>query len=196
MRSREDAFCITSPLWGKSTGHWWISLTKRPMVRRFSVSLEIKLSKLLNKQWSRPWIETPWRPFDITVTVHMILLYLSWLYFRVLMDSCDLFNHIHQNSVCDIFVPWVGDMIAPFVNFSVRENFDFVKNMHYIFEPCNDVIINIGPHLLKILFVSKCSPCITWKINGMIFFFPVDIPEIINIMIQHCKKKSKPLFIE
>ena len=26
--SQGNAYCVTSPLWGESTGHWWIPLTK------------------------------------------------------------------------------------------------------------------------------------------------------------------------
>ena len=72
-----NIFCITGPLWGESTGHRWIPLTKgqwyrkRPIIRNcivfFAVSL---LNNLLNKQFSCWWSEIQWHLCDITVMIY------------------------------------------------------------------------------------------------------------------------------
>ena len=53
-----NAFLVTSPLWGESTGHRWTSLTKGQQRRRWCF-LWCKFHKRLNKQSSRRWFDTP-----------------------------------------------------------------------------------------------------------------------------------------
>ena len=74
-----NIFPITGPLWGESTYHWWIPLTKRPIIWSFDVFLVVSLNKLLNKQMRFLGSEAPWCPWDITVILeeinHIILLW-------------------------------------------------------------------------------------------------------------------------
>ena len=50
--SNGHIFRVTGPLWGESTGHRWILLTK-PVTQRLDVFFDLRLNKQLNKQ-SRP----------------------------------------------------------------------------------------------------------------------------------------------
>ena len=59
---------VTGPLWGESTGHRWIPLTKGPVIRCFGVFFVVSLNKLLDKQSKRRWFETQWRLYNVTVT--------------------------------------------------------------------------------------------------------------------------------
>ena len=45
-----NAFRITGPLWGESTGYRWIPLTKEPVMWSFYVYFEVSPDELLNKQ--------------------------------------------------------------------------------------------------------------------------------------------------
>ena len=47
--SNENIFRFTGPLWGKSTGHLWIPLTK-PVTRSVDVFFDLRLNKRLSKQ--------------------------------------------------------------------------------------------------------------------------------------------------
>ena len=55
-------FCITGPLWGESTGHQWIPLTKDSGVEFGWVFFYLRLNKWLNKQWWGWWLEMPSHP--------------------------------------------------------------------------------------------------------------------------------------
>ena len=59
--------CITGPLWGESTNHWWIHLTQGPVMQSCDVSFIINLNKLLNKQLIGLWFARPWCSCDSTV---------------------------------------------------------------------------------------------------------------------------------
>ena len=48
---------VTGPLWGESTGHWWIPLTKASYVELWCF-LWCTPSKLLSNQSRRRWFET------------------------------------------------------------------------------------------------------------------------------------------
>ena len=52
---------VTGPLWGKSTGHRWIPLTKASYAK-FVVFFEVRLNKRLSEQSRCRWLETQWRP--------------------------------------------------------------------------------------------------------------------------------------
>ena len=62
-----NAFGFAGPLWGESTCHRWIPLTKSHCLMRSSdVFFALSLSKLLNKQliW---WSEMPWRSCNVSI---------------------------------------------------------------------------------------------------------------------------------
>ena len=66
--SHGNTFCIIDALWGESLGHQWIdSSHKGPVMRNTDVLLNVGMHKLLNKQSSGWWSETPWCSFDIIV---------------------------------------------------------------------------------------------------------------------------------
>ena len=50
-----NIFHITGPLWGESTCHWWIPLTKGPIMHRVYVFFLVSLNKILNKHSSCQW---------------------------------------------------------------------------------------------------------------------------------------------
>ena len=52
-----NIFCITGPLCGEFTGHWWIPLTKAS-AWSFDVLFDRHLHKQLSKQLRRLWFET------------------------------------------------------------------------------------------------------------------------------------------
>ena len=54
-------FCITDPLWGESTGH------KGSVMRSFNVFVVVSMNKMLNKQLSGRWFETPWHSSEVNV---------------------------------------------------------------------------------------------------------------------------------
>ena len=56
--SNGNIFRVTGPLWGKSIGHRWITLT-RPMRPSFDVFFDLHLNKQLSKESKRRWLETP-----------------------------------------------------------------------------------------------------------------------------------------
>ena len=60
--SNGNIFRVTSALWGESTGHGWISLTKASDAE-FNIFYDMCLNKLLSKQSGHRWFETPWRPY-------------------------------------------------------------------------------------------------------------------------------------
>ena len=55
--SNGNIFRVTGPLWGESTGRWWI-LSQRPVTRSFYVFFDLHLNKRLNKHLIRRWFET------------------------------------------------------------------------------------------------------------------------------------------
>ena len=57
--SNSNIFRVTGLLWGESTGHRWIPLTKA-VTRSFDVFFNLRLNKRLSKQSRRRWFETPW----------------------------------------------------------------------------------------------------------------------------------------
>ena len=65
--SHGNAFRITGPLWGESTGHPVDSTHKEPVARTVDVSFDVSLNKLLYKQSSGWWFETPRRSYDVSV---------------------------------------------------------------------------------------------------------------------------------
>ena len=58
--SNGNLFRVTGLLWGESTGHRWIPLTK-PVTRSFEVFFDLRLNKRLSNQSRRRWFETPLR---------------------------------------------------------------------------------------------------------------------------------------
>ena len=56
-----NIFRVTGPLWGESTGHRWIPLTKASDAELLMFSLICAWTKRLNKQSRRRWFETPSR---------------------------------------------------------------------------------------------------------------------------------------
>ena len=46
MSCHGDAVCITGPLWGESTGHQWIPLTKGQLCRTFDIFFVVSLNEL------------------------------------------------------------------------------------------------------------------------------------------------------
>ena len=58
--SNGNIFRVTSPLWGESTGHWWIPLTKASNAE-LDVIFHLRLNKRLRKQLRLQWFETPSR---------------------------------------------------------------------------------------------------------------------------------------
>ena len=66
--STGNVYRVTCPLWGESTGHWWIPLTKGTVTRIFDVFFDLRPNKRLSKQSRRRWFETPsrslWRHCD------------------------------------------------------------------------------------------------------------------------------------
>ena len=60
-----NAFCITGTLWGESTHHRWIPLTKEPVMRSFDVLLLWAWTSCWpNIIW---WFETPWCQCDVII---------------------------------------------------------------------------------------------------------------------------------
>ena len=57
--SNGNIFCVTGPLWGKSTNYRWIPLTKVSEAGRWCF-LDLRLNKRLIKQSIRRWFEAPW----------------------------------------------------------------------------------------------------------------------------------------
>ena len=57
MSSNGNIFHVTGPLWGESTGHWWIPL-KWPVTRSFDVFFDLRLKKTLNNQAWRRCVDT------------------------------------------------------------------------------------------------------------------------------------------
>ena len=58
--SNRNIFRVTVPLWGQSTGHRWIPLTKTVMWN-FDVFFDLRLNKQLSKHSGGRWFETPSR---------------------------------------------------------------------------------------------------------------------------------------
>ena len=59
--SNGNIFHVTGPLWGKSTDHRWIPLTKVNGMQIWCF-FDLRLNKRLSKQSRRRWFETPWHP--------------------------------------------------------------------------------------------------------------------------------------
>ena len=72
MTWHKHTFHITDPLWGKSSGHWWVTGPVRgihqspedylhlwPVMSRCNDYFVVSLNKLLNKQSSYWWFEVP-----------------------------------------------------------------------------------------------------------------------------------------
>ena len=68
MSLNRNIFCITGPLWGKFTSHWWISLTKASGLE-LSCFFYLHLNKRLSKQSRHWWFEMQScdAHYDITV---------------------------------------------------------------------------------------------------------------------------------
>ena len=65
-----NAFHVTGPLWGESTGPWSIPLTNGPIMQGFDVCIGARLNKLLNIQLNCQWSEVPnifWNPTQISL---------------------------------------------------------------------------------------------------------------------------------
>ena len=60
ISSHGNIFRVTGPLWGESTGHRWIPLT-RPASQSIGGCFDLRLNKRLSKQSGRRWFETPSR---------------------------------------------------------------------------------------------------------------------------------------
>ena len=60
--SNRNIFSVTGPLWGESTGHLWIPLTKAS-----DVLFDLCLNKRLSKQSRGWWFETQSLSYDVTV---------------------------------------------------------------------------------------------------------------------------------
>ena len=73
MSSNGNIFRVTGHLWGESTYHRWIPLTK-PVTRSFHVFFDVCLNKRLNKQFICRWFWTPrrsfWRHCNILRNIH------------------------------------------------------------------------------------------------------------------------------
>ena len=76
-----NAFCNTAPLWGESTGHWWIPSHSDGMQILYIISI-VGINKVLNKQLSHQWFvillnkqssyqwfEMPWHLYNI-ILIH------------------------------------------------------------------------------------------------------------------------------
>ena len=63
--SNGNIFCVTAPLWGKSTGRF---PSQSPVTQSFDVFSDLPLNKRLSKQTGRRWFETPscsiWRHYN------------------------------------------------------------------------------------------------------------------------------------
>ena len=59
-----NAFCITSPLSGEFTNHWWIPPTKGQWYELLVFSLLPAGTSCRMKQYSWQWFETPWCRFN------------------------------------------------------------------------------------------------------------------------------------
>ena len=56
--SNGNIFHVTGPLWGETTGHWWILLTKASDAELWCF-FDPRLNKQLSKQSGHRWFETP-----------------------------------------------------------------------------------------------------------------------------------------
>ena len=71
-----NIFCVIGPLWGESTGHRWIPLTKSTDAELWSflVFFDLYLDKWFSKQSGRRWFETPshslWRRRNVASSGH------------------------------------------------------------------------------------------------------------------------------
>ena len=61
---------MTDPLWGESIGHWWISLTNRPVMWKHGISFDIHLGK-----W---WTNTQEAGESGCLDAHLTSLYFFW----------------------------------------------------------------------------------------------------------------------
>ena len=57
--SNGNIFLVTGPLWGESTGHQWIPLTRASKADLWCF-LDVRLNKRLSKQSKCRWFQTPW----------------------------------------------------------------------------------------------------------------------------------------
>ena len=63
-------FRVTCPLWGETTGHRWIPLTKTSHVERWCLFFEERQNKRLSKQSICWWFETPYYVTVVFCTLH------------------------------------------------------------------------------------------------------------------------------
>ena len=72
MSWRGNSFRIAVTLWGESTYHWWIPLTKKQWSRALAFLFCFWWNKLLTKQSSSQWFEMPWCCSICEVTVMLL----------------------------------------------------------------------------------------------------------------------------
>ena len=65
MSFHGNAFRITGPFRGETTGHRWIPLPQTACNAELWCFFHACLNKLFMKQSSCLWLETPWCPFDV-----------------------------------------------------------------------------------------------------------------------------------
>ena len=72
--SNGNILCVTAPLWGESTDHWWIPLTKTSDAEFWFFFFDVRLNKRLNKQRSCCWFQTSmWRHYNVVPLIITIL---------------------------------------------------------------------------------------------------------------------------
>ena len=97
--SNGSFFRLAGPVWGESTRHRWIPLTKASDAESFDIFFDLRLNKRFSKQSSRWWFETQsrslWRTSMCWLAVLKVQYWISVSNFFI------LFHDISQ-SICDI----------------------------------------------------------------------------------------------
>ena len=106
-----NAFCISDPLWGKSTGHF---PHKGPVLRSFEGSLLSSWTRWRVKLSSCWWFETPWSVCDVAEMGYVFVRFLVFkkgeMILELLIDALRLLIHpgdtetnftILRNCCCD-----------------------------------------------------------------------------------------------
>ena len=69
--SNGNIFRVTGPLWGLSTVHRWILITKVSDAN-FDVFLDLRMNKRLSKHSRRRWFETPLRSVRLHCDIYVL----------------------------------------------------------------------------------------------------------------------------
>ena len=96
------------------------SAHKGPVLRSFDILFVISLKKLLNKQPSFQWFETPWCWCDVTamfvsLRCYALILCILWLTFFIPMQACHRTNYgspwVKNNSCLRLIISCVSDIM-------------------------------------------------------------------------------------